>query len=122
MVIKRGELKQVEESLKKLLNKELPLAAAYLLSKTVKTIEEELAGIEDTRKKLVSKYGVKVEGDGRIVVPPDKMPEFLKEFDLLLDTDLELNYSPIPLKTFGTKLELSAVDLVNLHRFIKEDE
>ena len=117
--MKLGKLKQADESLKKLLTADLPVQEAYKLSRVVARISEELTAAEKIRNDLVmKKYGVKK--DDKFAVPPEKLEEFYKEYNTLLDVEVDIPIVKIKLDSLnGAKL--SAVDLHNLD-FIFEEE
>jgi len=111
-------------ALSNLIQKDLPVKAAYRLGKLAKKAESLLKDIEVHRLQLIEKYGeeVKPEQEGeasyKAVLPP-KQPEFEKEMTALLDEPAEIDYEPMSLDMLGS-LQISASELVALEPFLKE--
>lgn len=118
--MKLGKLKQAEESLKKILNADLPIQEAYKLSRMVARVSEELTAAEKMRVDLViKKYGTQKE-DKTWFIQPEKLEEFYNEYNKLLETEVDVPIVKIKMETLnGTKL--SPIDLHNLD-FIFEEE
>ena len=96
MKIKLGELKSIEESLKKLITMSLPIRIAYNLSKTLKKVSDELALFEEQKNNLIRKYGSEDEEKKVIEVKdPEKMVNFAKEINELLGVEMDLEFTPI---------------------------
>jgi len=117
MKIKLGELKSIEESLKKLITMSLPIRIAYNLSKTLKKVSDELALFEEQKNNLIRKYGSEDEEKKVIEVKdPEKMVNFAKEINELLGVEMDLEFTPIDISLLEGK-ELSAADMINLNMF-----
>lgn len=121
MEIKLKELKQIEPSLGKLLNAELPIKASYRLSKIGKVVKRELEDLEEARLALFKKYG-EVQEDQSLMVPQAKMQEFIAEMDALLDDVVNLDTYPVKISLLGNSIQLTAMDLVNLDPFLEIDD
>ncbi|HUS48597.1 MAG TPA: hypothetical protein VMZ91_00390, partial [Candidatus Paceibacterota bacterium] len=61
MKIKLLELKGIETGLQKLIDKELNIRVAYRIGKLLKVVTDETASLEDSRNKLIQKYGETIE-------------------------------------------------------------
>jgi hypothetical protein len=118
MTLKLGQLKNSEQALVALSNCTLPIALAYRISKVLKVIASELTDLEETRQKLVQKYGV--EQDGNVVVTNDNIDAFVEEFNPLLSEDVELPFEPFSIESLPESVSLTPIQLSQLSFFIKE--
>jgi hypothetical protein len=78
----------------KVLDAQLPISVSFQLTKLVKTLNEEVKMIEEERVKLVKKYS-ETDKDGESTVSEDKKQNFLKDFSELLETEVDLNWTPV---------------------------
>lgn len=125
MLIKLGEVKKIAKGLNDILGKEIPIKPAYWLGKLAKTIETEVKAFENARLKLVQKYGAK-DSAGKLVVEKDKYvftdaDAFNTEFEELADTDIEIDFKPIPLSSLAG-INISPVVMMMLENFIVDDD
>jgi GTP1/Obg family GTP-binding protein len=119
--MKLGKLVQASGSLKKLLNADLPAREAYRLSRMATRMEEELTAVEKLRIDLVmKKYGTQKE-DKTWFVPPEKLEVFHKEYNELLDVEVDIPTVKIKLEVLDD-VKLSAVDLGNLSFLLEEEQ
>lgn len=116
-----GELKSIEESLKKLIELPLPIKISYSLSKVLNNISKELILLEEQRMNLVRKYGETNQETKEIKVSNENLDLFVKEFNELLQEELELMIKPININSLGDDLKLSPVDMARLEKFFSED-
>jgi len=112
MKVKLFEIYSSVPVMNKVLETELPANIAFQLTKLLKTLNEEVKVIEDQRVKLVSKYGEKGENE-TVSVSEEKKQEFLKEFSELLETEIELNWTPISVEKVSS-LNLSTNDMLKI--------
>lgn len=122
--MKYGELKMIENPLKKVINTELPVVLAYKISKLITKVSDELNSIDQFRISLVKKYGENEE-DGSIKVPQKNVDKFTKEFNELLESDIdEINPIKISLSVLvenNVKLSASDISLLEQTGFIEND-
>ncbi len=112
--LKLSELKNMESTLLKLFGMDLPVDAAYALSKLMKLAKAELETLETLRTRIVEKYGKEkfTQEDGRIVVPAGT-PEFdnyQADLDVLMAKQVVLNFPPLNLSTLPG-IKLSTIDI-----------
>jgi len=93
--------------LTKLLDLELPINVSYKVMKLVNNLNTELKNIEEQRVKLVKKYS----NNEQNTVTEEKKQEFLNEFSVLLNEEIEVDWNPVPTETLGNDLKLSVNDL-----------
>jgi hypothetical protein len=120
MKIKVGEIVASRESLAKLIGKELPVKAAFRLSRVVKTLNTELKDFEEQRMKLIQKYGEKKEGqEDTMIVKPENMEAFSTEMEALFTEEIEVSYEPVTVADLGN-VQITPSDMVALEKFIVE--
>ena len=113
MKITLAEVKSLETSLSKIFDKDIHIKIAYRLSSLLKVLSDEINSLEENRVKLVKKYGEEDKESGQLAVPTEKAEEFYKEFNELLQLEIDIDFEPIPLGAFGD-ISLSAADVVRL--------
>jgi len=124
MKFKLSELYGLTRSLPKLTDKELPIKISYNLLKLMKGISEEMETLEKSRMKLVEKYrepeeeGSK-EASGGMKVADEHKDKFQKEFRVLMEEEVDIEFNPIFLKDLGD-ISFAANDLILLEKIIKE--
>ena len=119
MKITLGDLRDAKKALDILFNKELDITMAFKLSKLLKTVDRELKDLEEFRLKLVQKYGEQDKKSRAFTVTEEKQVDFYAEFGKLLDSEISINFTKIPVKELdGMKITPSQIAL--LEPFIKE--
>jgi hypothetical protein len=109
-----GEIRGMKDPLTVLLDKALPIKAAWKLNRLIKGLDKELGEIEEFRISLVQKLGAEGE-DGNVQVPQDKMEQFVTEFNELLQTEVEVEYDAIDVDVFGD-IQMTAKDMMVLEK------
>ena len=120
MKIKLATIRGGIESFKKLLTANLPIKLAYSLSKSVKKLEGEVKIVEEQRIALLKKYGTSPDEKGNVTVLPENIEFFVKDFNGLLEVEVDIDITPVKLSELGD-IKLSAVDLSNLEGIVVED-
>jgi len=108
-------------SLNSVMNLPLPARDSYRLGVAAKLIQERITVYEQARQNLVNKYGEKIEQEGVIRVKPENIDSFSKEIENLLQEEVEVNITPIPISLLG-EAKVSAVDMANLAPFFSDTE
>ena len=116
-----GEIRGLEESLVKIMNKEIPVKAAYKLGKFLKKVSKELVTIEEQRISLVKKYSKGENEKGDFQVLSEKENDFRKEFVELLQTEVNIDVQTVSIEDFGD-ISLSPVDLMKLDKIVVSEE
>ena len=96
MKIKLAVLEGAKPVLAKILSYDLPFASARALAQAIKKIDDELTLVNEKRLVLVKKYGKEDEKTKAINVTPENMEAFFKDYNEVLDTEIDLDISPIP--------------------------
>jgi predicted negative regulator of RcsB-dependent stress response len=112
-----GEIRGMKDPLVGLIDKEIPIKAAWKLNRLVKAFDKELGDIEEFRVGLVQKLGEEGE-EGNVTVPTDKMEQFVAEFNELLSTEIDVEFESIDVDVFGD-VQLSAKDMMVLEKIFK---
>jgi len=98
----------------------LSFKAAYDAAKLVKRAQAEYDTAMEARNKLVKEHG---EPDGdKFSIKPDSeaMSVFVREFAVLLDSEVELDVTPVQLPVPSeNKCDLRPIDMVILAPFVK---
>lgn len=111
-----AEILNVPTYLKKVV--EVPMndpMKAYALCKLIKKIDSEREVIVEALQKLVKDYSEEKEGNS--VIPEEKRAEFEKKHEELMASELEIDFEPVHFDQFSD-LKLTAIDCVNLEKFI----
>lgn len=112
-----GEIRGMKDPLINLLDKEIPIKAAWKLNRLIKGFDKELGEIEEFRISLVQKLGETGE-NGQVQVPQEKMEQFVTEFNELLNQEVEIEFDPIDVDVFGD-ISVSAKDMMVLEKIFK---
>lgn len=112
-----GEIRGMKDPLVSLIDKEIPIKAAWKLNRLVKGFDKELGEIEEFRVGLVQKLGEEGE-DGQVSVPEDKMEDFVAQFNELLNQEVTIDFEAIDVDVFGD-ISVSAKDMMVLEKIFK---
>jgi hypothetical protein len=124
MKILLKDLSQVNQSLLKILQKEIDIKLAYRMRKISGKIVAELKHIENEVNELRKKYGDKemVDGKetGRVTVPQKSVAAFEKDVNTMLEVEVNLGAELIPYECLEGMGKISPLDLANIEKFIEE--
>ena len=118
MKVTVGQLKLSEPALLKLSQQDLPIGIAFKIARLVKQIAPELMTLEETRQKLVAKWGTPDESTGQTTVLGESIEKFTSEIKPVLDTEITIDFEKIPFNTIPEKVELNASDVIALDPFL----
>ncbi|MBM3210603.1 hypothetical protein FJZ33_00165 [Candidatus Poribacteria bacterium] len=127
MKIKLRDLFGARDIFKKIFNEPMNVKLSYRLSKISNKINSELMAIEKQRIALVEKYAdFQTEEEKKKRAPKEvkeKLEDFIKEFDTLLETEEEIDIQPIPSDLlFASDIKLSSNELDIIKNFIQEEK
>jgi len=115
-----------KEVFKKLAEMPLNIKAAYNIARIIREIEKENKTFEDTRQKLLFKYGEKdssgqliINQNNQITIIPEQINNYNKEIQELLDEKIKLNVEPISLNDLG-EMQITPAEIYQINMFIKE--
>jgi len=108
---------ECQRALPKLARQPLVGKTSYWVGRYVERISRLIKSIDAERMELVKKYGTK--NDQGITVEDDKMPDFTKDFDTILDTEIEIDIKKIAFEQLGN-IQLSGEEAVALSFILEE--
>lgn len=114
--MKLKDLYVMLEPLKKLASQQVPIKAAYSLSKTMKVLNLEYEIIDAQRLSLLAKYTEKDDKDQDVL----NKTMFLQDFNEYLEAETEIQFSPIKMSELGDEVRLSASEIMALEVLIAE--
>lgn len=116
---------QFQAALRKLAAEELPLRTAFSLRGIIKQANDELAKYDEVRADALKRLGDKkedgelnVDENGSVKLSEENMKSFVEQLNQLLAADVPMQ--AIKLADLGTKLNVSATDLLTLDSLITE--
>ena len=99
-----GEIDVSSTVLNKFMTTQMPIKVSFWVTKSVKSIGEEYKSFIEQRNKLLDRCGEKEDGklkiseDGTSVkIIPEKLEEFRKELESLLNQKVQVSVFPVPL-------------------------
>lgn len=121
MKMKLREVVDMQNSLGILIQLKVPAKVAFKLGRVAKQVNTEFQDFTKAREDLIMRLGVKDEQKQVIEVPPEKIEEFRREIQSLLEEEVSLDFEPISVDCLG-EATLSAADMANLSPFFKDSE
>ena len=101
-------------------NEKLNAKGAFLLSKLGKELDSQFKTFMETRDKLFESLNVTIGENKQLIVPTEHQEEFTRQFNELLNTEIELNVNKLPLSLLD-KVQLSAIDIISMESIIDEE-
>jgi hypothetical protein len=129
MKVSIGAVIAAEDCLGTLSKLKLPAKVAVQLFRMAKVVRGEAEVFHTKRTELMRQMGTerpsetpeeKAMGPSILMVPPEHVPEFMKELTELAAIDVEVACEPLPISSLGD-IELSMDDLDKLGPFIRLD-
>lgn len=115
-----------KEVFKKLAEMPLNIKVAYNIARIIREIEKENKTFEETRQKLLFKYGEKdsagqliINQNNQITIIPEQINNYNKEIQELLEEKIKLNVEPISLNDLG-EIQITPAEIYQINMFIKE--
>lgn len=120
--VKAGVLFNSQEALSELSALPLPTRTAYHVARAIRKFQDEFRVFDEKRIALVVKHSEKAaDGQTHQVVSPDKMAEFVKEFNDMSGLEIEVSdVNPLSIADLGDSAKLKPSTLMQLDWFIKE--
>lgn len=120
--MKLGELVIAQQALTRLLALDFPAAVSYKIARAARPVQAELQNYEQERIKLVRRLG-EDNGEGQIIVLPDKTAGFNEEMGALLNEDVELKIRTVDPCIFDkTDIKVRPGDLMLMWFLFEEKE
>jgi len=123
--LKISALVDATETLQKLSQKPLKAKAAFQVSRLLKEADKEAKEFNDTRIKLIDKYGekdetgeLKVDENGNCRVPPESINDFNAEMTELLNSEIEINANKLNINDLE-EMEFTPSEMIALEPFVE---
>ena len=87
------DLVVAEQPMARLMEQKMSALTAYRLALIARQVEPHLEAFKKQRLEIARRFGE--EKDGQVTVPKERMEEFLKELQPLLDEEVEIKFRPI---------------------------
>lgn len=104
--------------------KKLNMRMAYQLAKIIKEVQKEFELFQETRMKLINEYAerdedgrLKIDENNNFTIPREKIQDFQKELNELLETQVELQINKINLDELED-VEFTPMELIKIEKFI----
>lgn len=104
----------------------LPIKVSYFFLKVIKRLDEEYEIFDKEKDRLLSIYGEKdkegnlIKNNQGFVIQKDKISNFEKEINDLLNIEIDLNINPLEIDNLN--LPISIEDLMMIDVLFKEKE
>ena len=115
MKLKLGQIVGASEPLGKLIQEKMPISTAFRVSTVLKKVQGVLENYDESRKKLIEKYGE----DGEIKQESKNWEKFLEEMNELLATETKLDVEKIK-ESALSKVEIAPSDLIAMEWLFKK--
>lgn len=119
MKMKVEAMLQAHEALGRMAGQKMPARAAYWVSRLSAKLRVEYGVAEDKRRELVRKHGVEDEKKN-VRVLPEKMPDFMADWQPIAESEIEVEVQPIRLEVFGGA-DLAPRDLEALDGLVNDE-
>ena len=114
----------IVEGLNTLMDKELPIEAAFSVQRNMKMLANELEASDKLRDKIVKKYASEIKKDGTATIPNENKESFQKEYDELMKHEIGIDIEPIFKTQLGDSIKPKTIvqlsDILSDEK--KEDE
>ena len=108
-------IKQIESSIPKLINTDLPIRIAYKLNIIIDDIEKHLVRLQKFRTEFLNKHGKPMEKEGLVEISKEKIQEFDEGMAELFDEEVSIEAVVIPLSILmDTNIKLTVLEIESL--------
>lgn len=121
-----GELLDCTTAMQKLAEKPMKTKSAFKVARLMREIDKEYALFQETRKRLIEKYGekdqnneLKIDENGNYSIPKERIEIFNKELRDVLEAKISLNAELLDIEEFDN-LNFTPTEMVLLAPFIRE--
>jgi hypothetical protein len=120
MELRLQDLLNYRDGVKKIMEETVDFRLAYRLTKNIKKIDPELYGLEQSRIKLIEKYGDK--NPKGIEVKPECIEDFVRDYSELLGNKVNINIELIPISLLEKIDKIKTSILVLVYPFIDDKQ
>lgn len=119
--MKQSQINKAYMALTKIANAAIPVRESYALFKLMKQLEPIYKFELEHERKLLEKYDCQIAEDGGIVMSaPSLAEDFRREFNELLNLEVEEDIVPIAIQMESLKdVRMTAVDMISLEGFVE---
>ncbi|MCT1575706.1 hypothetical protein M3E13_19515 [Oceanobacillus kimchii] len=121
MEITVQDIFNLSQGIEDLANKELPTGVAFNIARIGRIVGEEYKTAQQTRSQIVEKYKEKDLENGRIQLKRDKLDDFQKEVNELMEQKVKVDIQQVKLSDLES-ISVTPKTLGLIHKIIKEDE
>lgn len=122
MKLTLAEIRWMQRGLSAITQMPLSIRPSYRLSKLLNFCNAEMVNVEKARIGLVKKLAVTdSEKPGELKVTSENEEQFRKEFEQLLQEEVEVDFIPIKISEFGDDIKISPVELASLSKVLEDD-
>jgi hypothetical protein len=89
MKVKFSDILDANGALGKLSQERLPVGQSVSLARLIKKLNEEMNLFNDQRERLLKQYGEYKDDAGGYEIPKGNLPTFRKDFDELINSEVE---------------------------------
>ena len=122
-----GQIASMNEIMGKIMEKPFPASMTFKIARLARELAKEIQTFEEARAQIAKKYGKKNENgelevseDGKVSIPPELIDACNADFTALINTEIELGVSKIPLSTFDN-IELTPREMMLIEPIIDEE-
>lgn len=108
MKVTYNDIIRASSSMKKLIEKELPVRSAIALSRLIKKIDEEIEIFSTEQKKIVEKYGVINQETGAFTIRKENQKDYADKMTELFAVTVEFEGEKIGIDGLGN-IEASVI-------------
>lgn len=120
MKVKFSDILEANEALGKITKERLPVREALSLARLIKRLNEEMTFFNEQRERLLVQYG-KEQESGEFIVEKENLPEFIKDYEELLKSEVETWSEKIKI-TLQKDSTIEAAVIVGCEKFCEFEE
>ena len=122
--MKIEEIYELNEGLKAIADKELPIKVTFLIQKNMSAVEDEIKNAEVIRQKIIKKYTDEeatknLKEQGVVQLQKDKLEDFNKEINELMGQEIDVELKKISIDDLDG-ITMKPVNLNRLRYIIEE--
>jgi len=114
-----NDLLAAKAAIARMVGLKMPGRAGYWLARLDAKLTPEWRVVEEKRMELVQKHG-ETDDKGTTKVPPEKLKDFIAEYNVIGGESIEVDLQPIWLSVLAD-CEIPVGDMMAIEMFIKED-
>ena len=114
------EVELLFHGLKELMDKEMKASLSFKLGRIMKEVREMVQTFYEVRDSVIKKYGTEQESNpGNFDIDPNKRNEYNTEMLELVQTEVEVNFTKIPMSEFD-KIDIKPATVEMIFPIIDE--